>query len=723
MSDVDAGGMADAARDLLEQGRVAEAQRLYEQLCAAEPANAEAWMMVGAIKMSTGDLAAARPCLDRAVALDPRQAEAHFQLAGLYYAEGNLDSAVASLETAVNLDSDYALGWKMLGDCHLMRGRFEPAEACYRKAAALMPDDLDTQVRLAHVLFQLRRFDAAAEHYRWLIEAQPEAAQSWYGLGAACAAQGQLDAAQAAYRRALELHPDHPESLYGLAFIDYTRRQYPQAADAFRQVLRVNPKHAQALNGLATTLQALGQYQEALAYYDAALKLEPTYADALFGRGSTLIVLGDNEGAIQSLRETLRLNPGHAGACISLASALMTQGRADEALVCCEQALRISPQHADAVALAATIEQHMGKAEQAWQRLQPWVEAGIRNVNLAVAFAEVSKTLDRPGAAIELLERVLVEEQPLPVTSRRNIHFNLGRLYDKIGNYAQAFEHYRQGNAARPMEYDALANSRETSAVIEVHSAAFLAAAPRARERSERPVFVVGMPRSGTSLVEQILASHPKVFGAGELPNLWQMVARLPRMLGTTVAYPGCMTSLQQDTVDRLARDYLDHLAALAPASSRVVDKMPANFWFLGLIALLFPGARVIHCTRDPVDTCLSCYFQDFSRAHAYSYDLAQLGAYYKDYQRLMAHWQQVLSIPMLTVNYEELVENQDAVIRQMVNFIGLDWDDRCLSFHETQRFVATASYDQVRRPLYRKSVARWKSYEAYLGPLVEALK
>ena len=637
--------------------------------------------------------------------------------------KGQLPEALQLYENITTADPENTDAWTRLCRLHVMLGRYEQAEPCCRKAAALLPESLDAQANLANTLQQQHKFAEAAEIYQQLVELQPDSAVFSYALGSICTTLGQVDAAAAAFHKTLALNPNHADAHYGLGFNAYTRHNYQEATEYFQQVVRLNPGNAQAHNSLGTTLQALGQYPPALEHYDAAIKIVPMFADAHFGRANVLIVLGETEQATQSLRETLRLNAKHAGAHISLASVLMTRGKHDEALASCERALEIDPQYADAVALAATIEQHAGKAEQAMARLQPWIDRGIDSVNMAVAFAEVSKTLDRPADGIDLMEQLLSQGQALPMTSQRNLRFNLGRLYDKTGQYDRAFEHYRLGNQTRPLEYNPTAHAREIDTIITVHSPVYLQTAPRASTSSSKPVFIVGMPRSGTSLVEQILASHPQVHGAGELPDMWQMVMQLPQMLGSRERYPHCMTLLGQQQVDALSRQYLEHLDALAPDADRVVDKMPGNFSFLGLIELLFPEAHVIHCMRDPLDTCLSCYFQDFSRTHAYSYDLAHLGAYYNDYLRMMAHWRTVLKIPIMDISYEDLIADQEAVSRKLVEFCDLEWDDSWLNFHETERFVATASYDQVRRPLYKKSVARWKHYEKHIGALVDALK
>lgn len=723
MSTQDVSSMLKQALELVEQGQLPEAKHIYEQITATEPEQAEAWMMQGTINAETGNLELAQEQLHRAVTLDPDLPEAHYYLANTLRGQNKLEEALVSLEKAVACDDEYGEAWSMMGGICGILERQEQAETYCRRAAELIPDSPEAQMNLANILFRQGKAGESASLYQRLLQSHPELALAWYMLGASLSAEKQFTDAAAAFHKATELNPNHSESWYGLGYVSNAQHDYSQAATYFQHALSLNPQYAQAHNGLASAQQSLGKYKEALSHYDEALTQAPGYAEAHFGRGSALIVLGEHDGAIQSLREAIHLNPQYTEAYITLASALMTRSNPDEALACCEKALEIDPDNADSIALTATIEQHASDPEKALARLQPWIERGIDNVNLAIAYSEVSKSLDRPGEAIDLMEQLLAQENTLPVTSQRNLYFNLGRMYDATNQYEKAFDYYQKGNACRPITYDPAINSREIDSTIEVFKRNFIASSAHASRLSDKPVFVVGMPRSGTSLVEQILASHPAVYGAGELPDMLQMVSQLPATLGSTEAYPWCATALTQDKIDALSEEYLQHLDTLSPSAERVVDKMPGNFRFLGLINLLFPAAHVIHCVRDPLDTCLSCYFQDFSTSHAYSYDLAQLAEFYKDYQRLMTHWTETLQIPILEVRYEELIEHQEAVSRKMVEFCDLDWDESCLNFHENRRFVATASYDQVRRPLYSKSVARWKHYEKHLGPLIAGLR
>jgi hypothetical protein len=315
---------------------------------------------------------------------------------------------------------------------------------------------------------------------------------------------------------------------------------------------------------------------------------------------------------------------------------------------------------------------------------------------------------------MELLEAVL--QEPASPDERRQAHFTLAALLDAAGEHRRAFDELRRANALRRAAFDAAAHSRYVDALIETFSVERYRSLPRARDTGELPVFIVGMPRSGTSLVEQILAAHPRVHGAGELAGIAEIAQRLG-------AYPEGIASATAATLEAHARVYAETLARDAGGALRATDKMPLNFFHIGLIGLLFPRARVVHVRREPMDTGLSCYFQDFlDPALAFSFDLGHIGCYLADYLRLMAHWRRLAPLPMLEVDYERLVVEPDEVSREMVAFLDLDWDAACLDFHRSGRYVNTASHAQVRRPVYGDSVARYRRYADVLQPMREAM-
>jgi len=747
----------DQALTLLENGDLPGAKDLYQQICHTNNMDPEAWMMLGAINGELGNFGEAVSCLQKAVTLQPDHVEAHFNLGNIQRMQGNLPSALACFQRATEIDPRYAEAWTMMGGISGMMGMYDKAGAYCRQAIALQPDSVDAYMNLANTLQQTGKLKDAIANYQMVIKLQPNLAAVWLmlgrvyiqsgnaneaescfrraialqpdfadahlALGASLRARNKAAEASASYREALRFNPDFAEAYYGLGLSLEDARQYDQAIMSYRDAVRLKPDYAEAYIRHARISQLKGDYQEAVSCYQQALRIQPNNAEIYHGLAAAYDLDGKQDQAVGYYQKALQLMPEYIEAHIGLGSALLSLGKPDDALACCEQAFRIQPGQIDALSLATNISLQLGDRQKAYEYLSPLLEAGVEHGNVALAFSELSRGLGREPEAIAMMERLLNGQQSLTAATARNLHFSLGKLYDSMGDYDKAFDHYRMGNDSKPTGFDAKRHALAVDTLITLHSADFMAQMPRASIRSNRPIFIVGMVRSGTSLVEQILASHPSVYGAGELPDIIQTALSLHSILGTDLRYPQCLPLLTEDKINTITRRYLDRLAELSPDAVRVVDKMPGNFMHLGLIELLFPDARVIHCMRDPMDTCLSAYFQNFSTSHPYSYILSNLGLFYREYRKIMQHWKKVLRIPMLDIQYEELVANQETVSKNIIEFCGLEWDDRCLRFHETRRFVRTASHDQVRRPLYNNSVDRWKYYEKYLGPLREALE
>jgi hypothetical protein len=332
------------------------------------------------------------------------------------------------------------------------------------------------------------------------------------------------------------------------------------------------------------------------------------------------------------------------------------------------------------------------------------------------------------AADVARIEEAL-RRQTLPLRDRVNFHFALACLRDRAGDFDAAFRHCDLGNAAKRelfqrqgAAFQPEAHARFVDRLMAVFTPEYFQRTPSHGSPSDLPVFIVGMPRSGTTLVEQILASHPAVHGAGEIRHLQQFVAELPGRLGSAAPYPECLDHLDEETSRRLAEQYLEGLRQLGGDRARVTDKVPVNFHQLGLIVTLFPRAQILHCLRDSHDVCWSCYFQNF-RDVPFSCDLRVLGAYYRRYEELMAHWRKVLPVPILDVRYEELVRDLEKGCREILDFCRLPWDGACLSFHRTRRMVRTASNLQVRQPVYTGSVGYWRNYATHLDPLLDALR
>ena len=591
----------------------------------------------------------------------------------------------------------------------------------YRGHLAHRMENIREALTTAQAQWRAGNAAEAAAIYQRVLDCTPDDATALHQLGVIAQQRGQSHAAEDLLRRAAEAAPGSDLVLNNLGVVLEARGKFADAAACYERAIALNPNRARVHFNRANALRALGHWSEAEASFRRALELDPRDVDALHNLAALHKERGDREQAEALFRQVLTLAPGMLDAHVNLGSVLQGLGRDDEALACFREALRLQPGFPDAVAgEAGWLERH-GDIEEAGRRLMPLLETARDNPDVATTFATLAPRLGRETEAVEMLERVL-DDPTLLASKRQAALFALGKLFDKLGRYEDAFRHYQQANELRPRVFDFGQFVSFSERVLAVLDASFLATAPRAMHSSELPVFVVGMPRSGTSLVEQILASHPKVFGAGELPAIECLAESLPQLCETTEEYPECLRAANPATFDAAAGKYLAQLRALGPEAQRVVDKMPGNFLHIGLIELLFPKARVIHIQRDPLDNCLSCYFQNFNQGHEYSYDLAMLGRVYRQYERIMEHWRNVTRVPLLEIRYEDLVARQEEETRRLLEFCGLDWDQRCLRFHEMRRVVRTASYDQVRRPIYRHSVERYRNYYAWLDPLREAL-
>ncbi|HTN93507.1 MAG TPA: sulfotransferase, partial [Gallionella sp.] len=308
---------------------------------------------------------------------------------------------------------------------------------------------------------------------------------------------------------------------------------------------------------------------------------------------------------------------------------------------------------------------------------------------------------------------------------RMSLHFALGKCYDDTGDYAKAFPHFMAGCKMKraKLAYDPANAERQFAGLMEIFDRAALERLRGAGDPSALPVFVLGMPRSGTTLTEQIIASHPDVHGAGELHDLLRIAERNIAGMTTAIPFPDNLRALDRQTLAAWGAEYAAGLKQRAPEAERITDKMPANYFAVGLIHLMLPNAKIIHVNRNPVDTCLSCYTRLFNRKQEHTYDLAELGRYYVQYARLMQHWRNVLPAgAFLDVKYEDIVADQEAQARKLIAYCGLEWNEACLDFHNTKRSIRTASVTQVRQPIYTSSVERWRHYEEFLGPLLDAL-
>ncbi len=611
----------------------------------------------------------------------------HF-LGAIAHQEGDHNLAVELMTKAIDEDSRLHVFHGNLGEVYRALGRYDEAIACCRRALeifAVYPEALNT-------------------------------------LGAALHAKGELEEAETVLRRAVEFKPNMAAAHANLGNVLGTRGRHAEAVAAYREAIRLNPSFAGALDALGTTWQARGRPELAAECYQRALEINPDDAPTLSNLGATLRSLGKTDEAVDCLRKAVRLRPDFGVGQTNLGMVLLVTGEIAEAEACYRTALRLDRDNLEALAGMAktlTVKGDFDGADTYWRR----VLAVDPHYGRAYAGLALSRTFQPGDAEIESLERRL-QRETFTDDERREIHFALGKAYDDVGTFDRAIEHFRAGNGLKDIGagFDGKAFGREIDCLIATFDQAFFDARVGWGSDSERPLFIVGMPRSGTTLVEQILASHPQVFGAGEFEALGELARSLGSTADGALKFPDAMANVDEAAVRRLADRYLDRVSPLSRDALRVTDKMPDNYLRLGLVAAMFPHARVVHCRRDPLDLCLSCYFSDFRTPHPYAYDLADLGAYHREYTRLMTHWRAVLPLPTLDVCYDDLVGDPGEVTRGMIDFCGLEWDDACLRFYEHDRPVWTLSGWQVRQPIYRTSVGRWRNYDAHLGPLKTAL-
>lgn len=703
------------------QGRLEEAMSYYQQALCLKPDSAEVYNNLGAVLRDQGKLDEAMVSFQQALQLRPNFPEACANRGLVLQEQGKLEEAVESFRQALQLRPYFPEAYANLGLALRAQGKLEEAVENLQQAVQLRPRFPEAHANLGLVLQEQGRYEEAQRSFQQALQLKPDFAEVYNSLGNLCQAQGKYEEAVESYRQALQHKPDCAETYSNLGALYGRLGKFDQAVSHLQQALQLKPDFVEAFLNLGNILQAKGKISEAVAIYHHALQLKPDSAEVHNNLGTALQEQGNLDKAMTHFQQALCLKPDYAEALSNMGNVLRTRGRLDEALESYHQALQLKPDCVEALIGEVNVLERKAEFQQAYERLRPLIESGRDEVSVVTTFATLCRRFNRHTEALAMMERCLGKNN-LSANERRVLLFALGKLCDELKEFDKAFHYYHQANALKPRHFDPDKHAAFIDALITTYSADFFARMPRPIHHSERPVFIVGMPRSGTSLVEQILASHPAVYGAGELRDIAQIVATLSASSGITHPYPSCVETLTQDMLETLAGQYLQRLTLLSSDAARVTDKMPGNFLHLGLIALLFPQAHIIHCMRNPFDTCLSCYFQDFTAGHTYTYDLTHLGFYYRQYQKLMQHWRSVLDVSFLEVQYEELISQPEEVSQRMVTFCGLEWDEGCLQFHKTKRLVHTASYDQVRRPLYRTSVHRYRHYESYLEPLKTAL-
>lgn len=624
------------------------------------------------------------------LAEEPNHFEATQQLGILRYQQGYVVEALEYLSAAVNLKpSDIGI-LTNLGNILASVGKADDALAHYDRALAITPNHSETLYNRGNVLRQLKRPEEALANYDIAIAVKPQFAEAYNNRGTALQELKRPQEALVSYNTALSIKPNLTDALYNRGNIFKELDRPEEALASYKMALAINPNFAEGHITCGDLLKLLNRQKEALASYDRAITISPKNAAAHIVRGDLLKELNRSKEALASYDRAVAINPDYALAHDRRGLVLMDIGRLAEAKSAHEHAIKIAPRSAPFY----------------------YNLTALTQLKLGDPLARAMKELARDVTSLDWQEQI-----PL--------HFAMAKMFADNADYKRSFRYLLGGNALKRKhtEYDESITLSDFDNLRAIFTSKVMRQNEGAGEPSCVPVFVLGMPRSGTTLVEQILASHPDVFGAGEIPDFINAAVEVGGPNLEALQFAGASSGILGDQVRQIGEHYMDRIGRAAPKAKRIINKMPDNFRLVGLIRLALPNARIIHTRRDPIDTCLSCFSTLFAGNLPYTYDLEELGRYYRSYDKLMGHWRDVLPANvMLDIQYEDLVADVEGQARRIVTHCGLEWDERCLDFHQTDRPVRTASAVQVRHPIYKTSIERWRKYEPFLGPLLSAL-
>ncbi len=568
-----------------------------------------------------------------------------------------------------------------------------------------------------------RRLPDAEQQFRRFLKDHPSHVGALNLLTIVLMSMERFADAEPLIARAVKLDQSSDVSFYNYGLILKHLGKPKQAVAQFTQALRLNQAVADTWNNRGTALNDIGNYKDAIADFDKASALNPNDPAVYVNKGRSFGALQRYDEALAAYDKALTLDPRLAEAWLGRGTVLAQVDRYDEAFTAFQQALTIDPN-------LATGHNGIGNTLRELGRLDEARAAFLKAIALAPACGEFyyqyanTRKVAADDPQLGAME-ALAADAAAPPIDRMYVHFALGKAYADAADHERAFSHWLKANALKreQVNYNEAQMAGWFAEIEKVFTPALISEKSGHGDPSSVPIFVLGMPRSGTTLVEQVLASHPDVYGAGELVILDNLLHRRPGGGGDDVFYPAYVAGLDGPAIREIGARYAAAVSALAPEAAHVTDKMPGNFFFAGMIHLALPNAKIVHTVRNPVDTCFSCFSNLFSGAQDFSYDLGELGRHYARYQHLMAHWHRVLPPgTILDVRYEDMVADLEGQARRLLDHCGLAWDARCLAFNETARAVRTASATQVRQPIYGHSVERWRVYEKWLGPLLQEL-
>ncbi|MEI6797719.1 MAG: sulfotransferase [Pseudomonadota bacterium] len=678
----------DRALKALGKGDLDDAAKVCQSILRVLPENPDALHILAIVTQRRGDLAGGITLLQKAISFAPKSGQMLANLCEMTRISGDATTAAAVGRRAVRLAPGLALAHSNLGIALYDCGDLDGAFGAQKRALELAPNMPSAINNIASIL--RKRGDEAA--------------------------------AEAHLRRILEIDPNHGEAIGNLASLLLDCERPREAIKVVSAQIRKTPQNAELHRTMGRAFLQVDELNLAELAFNKAIELNPSMAEAILGLAEVYQKKNHPALALDQARKAADLAPDLAYAFQQMGHFEADLGNVTHAFAHLERALSINPDFTPALLSRGYL--HMENGDMELAKVDFARVAALKPGSIDALFSSVRIDKIKPGDPhIAQLESLAADADKFLKPKAIAVHYSLAKCYEDTNRHDDAFEHFEIGGRLKRsmLTYDADAHDRKVDALIAMFDRDLIAKLRQSANHSAQPIFVLGMPRSGTTLTESIIANHPLVFGAGELNHIQTLfptdseaaVAQLAELLG----------GLAEPIAQRIT-GYVERLNSHAPGSPRITDKMPANFFMLGLIHALLPNARIIHVARDAVDTCVSCFTRLFERSQYHTYDQIELGRYFNAYSRIMAHWGRVLpQNSFYTVQYEALVEAPETESRAILDYCGLKWDDACLSFHTAKRRVRTASVTQVRSPVYLSSVQKWRQYENHLGPLLSVLE
>ena len=542
--------------------------------------------------------------------------------------------------------------------------------------------DVESHYMLGIIYSLSANYLLAEKHFLEAIKYNPGSDAAWSQLGATQAAAGKYEVAEVSLNKSISLNSKNTQALNNLGNVYREMGKLHEAEACYRNSIKINKRDFIALNNLANIYLSQCNYDKAEKFYKEAIKFNKSYFDAYYNLGTTYQSKGEYKLALNYYRRAQKINPDN-----------------------------IQPRSA-----IANLYEKQGNYEKSLEYIEPLLKNQMITPDIADTYSKICIKKKSYDKGIDTIRACL--NKKFPPINEQALRFSLGDILDKKGLYDEAFTEYYTANNMRPYNYDKAESEHYFDAIIDTFSQLGKHPNPTSGNPSNKPVFIVGMPRSGTTLIEQILSSHSQVAGAGELPYIVDIV----NQLSSNTYYPNNIKNLAQDQLYTFSKSYITKIETYNKQALHITDKMPHNFLYIGFIRMLLPECKIIHCLRDPLDVCLSIYFHNFNQNHPYSDKLDNLGHYYNQYRKLMKNWHALYDKVILDISYEEVLAHPEQNIKTILSHIDLEWEDNCLNFHKSERTVSTPSYEQVRQPLYKTSVQRWSNYSKHIGDLKSSI-